>query len=307
MNFEVKILGCNSAIAQHGRHPTAQVFTINEKPYLIDCGEGTQMRMNDFKVKRFKIDQIFISHLHGDHYYGLIGLITSFNLLGRTNKLTIYGPESLQQIIDLQIKGGGTKLNYPIDFFATQANEKELIFENDFLSVHSFPLKHRVPTTGFLFKEKNDLRKINGSAIKAYKLDSQMYQALREGNDITDKLGHKIKNELVTFPPAPPRIYAYCSDTAYFPEIVPHIQNADLLYHETTFMADGEKRAAETMHSTTLDAANIANQAGVKKMLIGHFSSKYIQLNDLLNETRTHFSNTDLAVEGETFRIDRQI
>lgn len=299
-------MGCNSAIAQHGRHPTAQVFTINEKPFLIDCGEGTQMRMTDFKVKRFKIDQIFISHLHGDHYYGLVGLITTFNLLGRTNKLTIFSPAPLKQIIDLQLLAGGATLNYPLEFIATQAKEIELIYENDFLSVHSFPLKHRVPTTGFLFKEKNKLRKINGEAIKPFSLDSNMFQNLREGNDIIDKLGNIVKYENVTYPPSPPRSYAYCSDTAYFPEIIPHIQGVDLLYHETTFMADAEKRAIETMHSTTINAANIANQANVKRMIIGHFSSKYIQLNDLLNETRSHFANANLAVEGETFRVERQ-
>lgn len=303
MNFEVKILGCNSAIAQHGRHPTAQVITINEKPYLVDCGEGTQVRMSDFKVKRSKIEEIFISHLHGDHFYGLIGLLTSYNLLGRTTKLTVFGPKELQHIIEIQVIAGGSSLNYPIEFRTTQDKTKELIFENEFITVHSFPLKHRIPTTGFLFTEKNTLRKINGDIIKNFTLDAHLYKDLREGKDIIDKNGIAGKNEDLTFPPALPRKYAYCSDTAFFPEIIPIIEKADLLYHEATFMMDSEKRAFETMHSTTLDAANIATQAKVGKLIIGHFSSKYINLNNLLEEARNGFKHTELAIEGCSYKI----
>lgn len=305
MTFEVKILGSNSAVAQHGRHPTSQLVNIHDKYFLVDCGEGTQMRMNDFKVKRFKINHIFISHLHGDHYYGLIGVITTFQLLQRIEPLTIYGPPLLEEIIQLQLKAGGTQLNYPLLFVKTQDSHQELLFSDADVEIFSFPLQHRIPTTGFLFVEKSTQRRINGEKTKGLTLLPKDFIDLKEGRDVTLSDGSFFKNDSLTLPPYPPRRYAFCSDTKFLPELRSIIDGVDLLYHEATFMNDAEKRANDTYHSTTGQAAILAEMAGVKHLIVGHFSSKYIELNFLLEEVRQIFPNSDLAIEGATFKVLR--
>jgi len=304
LNFSVQILGSNSALAAHGRFPTSQVVQHNLSYFLIDCGEGTQMRMSHFHVKRSKIHHIFISHLHGDHYFGLIGLLTSYHLMGRTADLTVYGPPLLQQIIQLQLDASNTKLGYPLHFVATSTNGKLLIYESDELQVYSFPLMHRIDTTGFLFQEKLGKRKINKDKTAHLKLQPSDYTLLQEGKDV-EVNGCIIEHQSVTFNPPPARSYAYCSDTCYLPILKDTIKGVDLLYHEATFMEEQAKKAAQTFHSTTIEAGKIAALVGAKKLIIGHFSSKYANLNDPLMEVQSVFPNSVLAIEGEIFQVER--
>lgn len=306
MIFEVQILGSNSALADHGRHPTSQVVRFHHHHFLIDCGEGTQLRMQHFKIKRFKISHIFISHLHGDHYFGLIGLLTTFQLLRRNTPLTIVAPPNLEPIIRLQLEAGNTQLNYPLHFIYTQDKEKEVVFEDEWIKVSSFPLAHRIACTGFLFEEKSCPRRINSEAIKGLNLSSKHYEELKYGIDIIDNDGISHSNESLTFNPFKQRKYAYCSDTKFLPSLKDIIQGVDLLYHEATFMQDAEARAEETGHSTTIQAATQALQSEVKHLIIGHFSSKYIQLSPLLTESQSVFEETSLAIEGTVFQIDRK-
>lgn len=297
-------MGSNSALAAHGRYPTAQVVHQNTSYFLIDCGEGTQMQMSKFRVKRSKIEQIFISHLHGDHYFGLIGLLTSYQLMGRTLPLTIFAPHPLENIINAQLNASNTTLNYPLTFKSTKAEGKNLLFENDTLCVYSFPLKHRIPTTGFLFEEKEQSRRVDGEKTKALDLTPLNYKAILKGEDITIN-GKKYTSEELTLEPYQPRSYAFCSDTCYLPELKNHIHQVDLLYHEATFMKGAEEKATKTYHTTTEQAGEIAKIVEAKKLLIGHFSSKYIDLAEPLAETKSVFPNTQLAIEGETFEILR--
>jgi ribonuclease Z len=307
LTFEVQILGSNSALAAHGRHPTAQILRYGQRQFLIDCGEGTQMRLQRFKAKPFKIDHIFISHLHGDHYFGLIGLLTSFHLLQRKTPLTIYGPPQLELIIKIQLEVANTTLNYPLHIVATQAEKFEKLLDDDQICVSSFPLTHRIPCTGFIFQEKKHPRKINPETTAGLPLSAEMYEALRLGQDITDLDGRVHENAQLTQATTPARSYAYCTDTLYQPDIVPYLNGVDLLYHEATFSREAFLRAKETFHCTTEEAALIAHQAQVKKLLIGHFSSKYTDLNSLLEEATQVFPHTSLALEGQVFPITSEI
>lgn len=303
MQFEVQILGSNSAIAEHGRHPTAQVVYIHDRSFLIDCGEGTQLRMRHFGVRRFKIECIFISHLHGDHYFGLIGLLTTYHLLHRTTPLTIYGPPKLLDVFNLQLSIAGTTLCYPLHFVALDASNRQLLMDDHDLRVYSFPVKHRIPTVGFLFEEKCFSRKIDKEAVKDLGLEPAHYQALREGKDITLPDSRYFRNDTLTLPSSLPRSYAYCADTLFDPELATYFRDANLMYHEATFMHDHSQRAFETFHSTSRQAAEMAEIAGVQQLLIGHFSSKYLELSPLLQEAREVFTNTFLAEEGLVFEV----
>ncbi|MFN8294644.1 MAG: ribonuclease Z [Chitinophagales bacterium] len=302
-NFDITILGSNSAIFNHGRHPTAQVVTINNIHFLVDCGEGTQERLHENKIKWFKIDYILISHLHGDHYYGLIGLLTTFNLLKRKNKLTIFGPKDLKKIIDLQLKVANTKLNYELRFETTKDDEKRLLLDLPECLVYSFPLKHKLPTTGFLFTEKNELRQLNLEKLKKYSIAKTDFKLLKQGFDVLDKTGRKVKNSNVTTKGKQQRSYAFCSDTMYHLPLVKMIKNVDVLYHEATFLHEDLQRAVETTHSTAKQAGQIAKKVNAKKLLLGHFSSRYIDLSVLQNEAKTTFENVELAIEGEVFTV----
>lgn len=301
MDFEVTILGSNSAIAQHGRYPTAQVVRLGSQLFLVDCGEGTQYRILQNEIKWFKINDIFISHLHGDHYYGLIGLITTYNLLKRKDKLYIYAPSILKEIIELHLKASHTTLNYELEFIATNDDALHKIYENSVCEIYSFPLTHKIATTGFLFKEKTFLRRLDIEKITKLDINNQKYKLLQQGLDIEDEYGNFYKNEDLTFDAKPARSYAFCSDTMYDEKIIEYIRGVDFLYHEATFMEDAKQRATETKHSTAIDAANIALKAQVKKMIVGHFSSRYADLQPLLNQAKTIFENTELAEEGKTF------
>jgi ribonuclease Z len=303
LDFQIQILGSNSAIADHGRYPTSQVIHISNHYFLMDCGEGTQLRMLLYKVKWFSIDHIFISHLHGDHYYGLIGLLTTYNLLKRITPLTVYAPELLKEIVELHLKASRTKLNYELNFVFTNDEGMHLLFENDQAQIYSFPLKHKIPTTGFLFKQKPGERKLLTDKVEGLDIDKNYYRLLKQGEDVIDRNGVLIRAEDVTEAPGKAKTYAFCSDTMYTENIIQYINEADLLYHEATFLHESLYRAEETMHATALQAAQIAQKAKVSKLLIGHFSSRYLNLNVLLEEARTVFADTELAIEGEIFKV----
>jgi ribonuclease Z len=287
----------------HGRYPTAQAVKIKNNWFLIDCGEGAQMRFLQYHVKVFRVDQIFISHLHGDHYFGLIGLLTSYHLLKRSAPLTIFAPAQLKDIIALQLAASHTILNYELNFVDTQADHLRKIYENGSVEVFSFPLIHKIPTTGFLFREKHGERQLNASALQDIELEKKYYKLLKQGVDVEDQVGNTVKSEDVTFPPRPTRSYAFCSDTMYDESYLEVIKEVDLLYHEATFLQADRDRALDTWHTTALEAAQMAKAANAKKLLIGHFSSRYTDLNLLLAEARTVFENTELAIEGEVFRV----
>lgn len=290
----------------HGRHPSSQLLRIQQQTFLIDCGEGTQFQLQKFKCKPFRINCVFISHLHGDHYFGLIGLLTTFQLLRRESKLVIIGPPQLEEIIKLQLAVANSVLTYPIEFIVTQHEVPKVVFENDEVEVTSFPLEHRINCTGFLFKEKTANRRINPEAIQHLNLSPDHFHQLRDGKDVIDLNGTFHANTTLTLSGHPPRSYAYCTDTLFLRSIIPIVQNVDLLYHETTFMHEAIERAVLTFHSTTIQAATIAKEASVKKLLIGHFSSKYTDLQILLDECKEIFENTALSIEGEVFSIPRQ-
>jgi ribonuclease Z len=304
LQFEVTILGSNGAIPAFNRHPTSQVVSYNGSNYLIDCGEGTQLQMSKYSVKRGKLDHIFISHLHGDHYFGLIGLLTSFNLNYRTTDLHLYGPHGLDEIMNVHFKYAETKLKYAIVYHELKADEPRIIYENRYFSVETIILKHRLPTTGFLFKEKQPLRRIITEKIAEYKIPQTRIFEIKHGEDFVTEQGITIANTELTREPNLPRSYAYCSDTIYLEEIVPQLKGVDLLYHESTFIDEHADRAAETFHSTARQAATIAKKADVQKLLLGHFSARYEDLSIILDESRRVFANSHLAIEGETFPVD---
>lgn len=303
MNFDVTILGSNSAVFNHGRHPTSQVVNINNTLFLVDCGEGTQERLAENKIKWFRIDYIFISHLHGDHYFGLIGLLTTFNLLKRTGKLAIFGPKELKKILDVQLKASNTKLLFDLKFVATNDNDRNLLLDIPECTVYSLPLKHKIPTTGFLFVEKTETRQLDLQKLAKHTIDKTHYKWLKQGYDVQNKEGKTIRNQSVTTQGKTPRSYAFCTDTQYHLPLVKSIKNASLLYHESTFLEEDKTRAKETFHTTALQAAKIAKKANAGKLLLGHFSSRYIDLSVLEAEAKTVFKNTELALEGKVFKL----
>lgn len=304
MNFDITILGSNSASFAYGRHHTSQLVNHNQCLYLIDCGEGTQNQLARYKVKIQRISHIFISHLHGDHYLGLVGLISTMHLQGRTDALHIFAPAGLDEVITLQLRLSDTRLNYPITFHEVNTEIAAIIYENEVLTVSTIPLNHRVKCAGFLFKEKPKKRRIVMDALHRGYTNLHL-NLLKKGEDIRDENGEIVyKNSDVTLPPKHSRSYAYCSDTRYDVRIIPLVQHADLLYHESTFMSDMEQRAYETFHSTAAQAAQVAKTAEVGKLMLGHYSSRYKELEPLLTEAKDVFGNTILSIEGETLTIE---
>jgi ribonuclease Z len=303
MKFEVTILGSSSATPIYNRNPTAQVLNINERLYLIDCGEGTQLQMLRFDIKASRIDHIFISHLHGDHYLGLIGLLSSLHLNGRTKPLKLFGPAPLKEIIDVQFKYSETILNYTIEFTATNPSGPQVILENQDVVVETIPLDHRIPTTGFLFKQKKRLRKIIKHKAEALNIPIEHYPLLKKGAPYTAPDGTVYKNDELTVDPERPKCYAFCSDTIYNEAYFEQIGNVDLLYHESTFLHNMIDRANKTFHTTAWQAGQVALKTQAKALLIGHFSARYKSLNDLLDEARNVFENTELAIEGNTYPV----
>lgn len=297
----ITILGNNSAIPAYNRNPTAQVLSLQEESYLIDCGEGTQLQMTKYKIRRSKITRIFISHLHGDHYFGLIGLLTSMGLLGRTQDLYLHAPAALEGIINTQLQVADTRLPYPLHFLPLPAEGQ--VVDDKRITVHCFPVQHRIPCWGFVFAQKKKPRKLVIENVRAAEIPAAFYDNLQKGEDYTTKTGTVIRNTEVTIPSPPPKSYAYCADTIFDTSLAERVKNANLLYHETTYLKDLEERAAARFHSTTIQAGAIAQQAGVKRLLIGHFSSKYESLDAFLEETREVFPDTDLALEGVSYML----
>ena len=303
MTFEVTILGCSSASPSYHRHPSAQVLNIFERFFLIDCGEGTQMQMDRYKIKAAKINRIFISHLHGDHYLGLMGLLSTMHLQGRTKEMNIYAPKELKEIINIQLKFSQTILRFPIVYHDINPDKSEVIFEDEMLAISTIILKHRIQCTGFLFKEKKKPRKLIKEMVEKYAIPVEFMHRLKDGEDYHQ--GKKIvKNAELTTAATPARSYAYCTDTIYDEQITDIIKGTNLLYHEATFMNDLLERAKETYHTTCKQAGIIAKKANVKKLVIGHFSARYKDLNPLLIEAQAEFPETQLAVEGETFPVE---
>jgi ribonuclease Z len=297
--FGVTILGNNSALPAYGRHPTSQVVTVNGHLLLIDCGEGTQSQIAKYKIHRTKINHILISHLHGDHYFGLIGFITSMGLMGRENPLHVYSPAGLEAIVEMQLAVASTSLPYPIHFHVLNAEEK--IIDHDKFSVECFSVRHRIYCFGFIVREKKSPRRIDKKKLLQYDIPYSFYDKLKEGEDYEQKDGSIIKNESVTIANTPPRNYAYCADTIYDESLADKVKGVDIVYHEATYLKDLEERAAARFHSTSVQAAAIAAKAGAERLLIGHFSSKYEELDAFLDEAREVFPNSDLALEGVTF------
>lgn len=295
----VTILGNNSAIPAHNRHPTAQVVQTSEHSFLIDCGEGTQMQMDFYRIRRSKINHIFISHLHGDHYYGLIGLLTSYALNNRLNDLHIYCPHGLEHIIQVQLDVTGSRLPYNLYFH--DLGDEPVIFEDKKVVVSCFRVNHKIDCWGFLIKEKRNLRKIDIKQAKKYKIPSSFYEELHAGKDYVNSKKELVKNEWVTTAHPRSKSYAYCADTAYFEDICEVIEGVDLVYHESTYLDELQEKAASRYHSTTKQAAAIAKKANVKKLIIGHFSSMYSSLEMFAEEAREVFENTELAIEGTCY------
>lgn len=299
--FGVTILGNNSALPAYDRHPTSQVVTLDQYQFLVDCGEGTQMQLARYKVRRSRINHIFISHLHGDHYFGLPGLLTSMGLLSREADLHLYGPLSLKKIIDLILEAAGTRLPYTLHFHPL-IEEGALINDPRF-SVECFKVIHRIECWGFIFRERRKPRKINKETIGNYNLNLADFELLKLGKDVTSIEGKTVPNEEVTLPNKPARSYAFCADTIYEEAIANKVKDVSMLYHETTYLKELEERAAARFHATTVQAANIALKANATALLIGHFSSKYERLHEFLSETSEVFPSTQLAIEGVTYLI----
>ncbi len=296
--FEVKILGCGSATPTLNHHPTSQVLNIREKLFMIDCGEGTQLQMRKLRVPFPKLNHIFISHLHGDHCFGLMGMISTFDLLGRTADLFIHAEPSLQALLQPQIDFFCSRMAFKVHFEAFNPRENQVIYDDRSLTVSTIPLVHRVPTAGFLFREKQTSAHVIPEMLDFYQVPIRNIARIKAGEDYITANGEVISNARLTRPAQPARSYAYCSDTKYNEKIIPLVEGVDLLFHESTFMESERLRAEQTFHSTARQAATIAQRANVKCLMLGHYSARYLQLHDMLSEAQEIFPNTILANEG---------
>ncbi|VXC41496.1 Ribonuclease Z [Flavobacterium sp. 9AF] len=301
--MKLTILGCYAATPRTITNPTSQVLEIKNQMFLIDCGEGTQVQLRKHKIKFSRINHIFISHLHGDHFYGLIGLISTFMLLNRENDLHVYGPKGIKELILMQLKASGSYTGYNLYFHELHSNESEIIFEDEKVIVKTIPLQHRVYTNGYLFKEKNTQRKLNIEAVERHKIDSCYFQKIKSGGDITLEDGSIIKNNELTFDPDKEKSYAFCSDTVYNESILPIINEVDALYHESTFLESEAHLAEKTMHTTAKQAAKIAKEANVKNLIMGHYSTRYGNINLFKEEAQTIFNNVILADDGKEIEL----
>jgi len=302
--MKLTLLGCYAATPRTITNPTAQVLEIRNRMFLIDCGEGTQVQLRKNKLKFSKINHIFISHLHGDHMYGLVGLISTFMLLNRQTDLHVYGPKGIKEIILLQLRYSNSFTGYNLYFHELESKESEVIFEDDKVIVKTIPLQHRIYTNGFLFQEKPKERKLNVEAIEHYQIDKAYYRKIKYGGDITLDNGKIIPNAELSFDPEPTKSYAFCSDTVYNEGIVPHIQNVDVLYHEATFLESEADKAEKTMHSTAKQAATIAKLANVKHLVLGHYSTRYSSIELFQQEAETIFPNVLLGDDGKVLDFE---
>ena len=297
------ILGCYSATPRTLNNTTSQVLEINNHMFLIDCGEGTQVQLRKHKIKFNRIKHIFISHLHGDHFFGLVGLISTFRLLTRETDLHICGPKGIKEVITLQMKLADSWTNYKLIFHELTSKASELIFEDDKVEVHTIPLNHRVYTNGFLFKEKEGERKLDIKAVEDANIDTAYFRKLKQGFDVENKDGVLIDYKKVTKPANKPKSYAFCSDTMYKEDIVPIIKNVDVLYHESTFLEKHAHLGPKTKHSTAKEAAKIAKLANAETLILGHYSTRYDGLNAFKEEAQTVFKNVELSEDGKTFEF----
>ena len=301
--MKLTILGCYAATPRTITNPTAQVLEIKNQMFLIDCGEGTQVQLRKHKIKFSRINHIFISHLHGDHFYGLVGLISTFMLLNRENDLHIYGPKGIKELILMQLRASGSYTGYQLFFHELEGTESEIIFEDEKVVVKTIPLKHRIYTNGYLFQEKNLQRKLNIEAVENHKIDTCYYQKIKYGGDITLENGTVISNAALTFDPEPEKSYAFCSDTVYNEDILPIINEVDALYHETTFLESEAHLAEKTMHTTAKQAATIAQKAKVKTLIMGHYSTRYGNIDLFKEEAQTIFNNVILGDDGKEIEL----
>ena len=301
--MKIKILGCYAATPRTITNPTSQVLEIKNHMFLIDCGEGTQVQLRKHKIKFSRIEHVFISHLHGDHFFGLIGLISTFMLLGREKDLHIYGPKGIKEAILLLLKLGNAYTSYNLYFHELTSNESEIVFEDNKVRVSTIPLKHRVYTNGYLFEEKITERPLNIATILNYDIDKLYYNKIKMGGDITLEDGRVIANTELTFDPPLPNSYAFCSDTVYTTTILPIIKNVKVLYHESTFLEKEAHLAEKTMHTTAKQAANIAKLANAETLLLGHYSTRYGDINLFQKEAQEIFQNVLLGDDGAAFEF----
>ncbi|MGY5851725.1 ribonuclease Z [Salegentibacter sp. F14] len=302
--MKLTILGCYAATPRSFTNPSAQVLEIGNHLFLIDCGEGTQVQLRRNKIKFSRINHIFISHLHGDHFYGLVGLISTFMLLNRQKELHVYGPKGIKEIILLQLKLSKSWTSYPLYFHELTKRDPEVIFEDERVGVETIPLKHRVYTNGFLFREKPGDRKLLVDKAEAYNIDVALYKSLKKGKDVLSEDGKLISNALVTSDPPKPKSYAYCSDTMYDPGIISQIKGVTALYHESTFLESESHLAEPTQHSTAMQAARIALEARVGRLILGHYSTRYETIDHFKKEAENIFPATELADDGLEILFD---
>ncbi|MES2800601.1 MAG: ribonuclease Z [Bacteroidota bacterium] len=303
MNFDVIIIGSGAAIPTQKRNPTCQFVDCNDRHILIDCGEGSQLHFRKNNLKFQKLQHILISHLHGDHYFGLVGLLSTMHLLGRDKNLSIYGPVGLKEIVLMQLEFGGSKLDFEINWVPLDGKSSGLIFEDKLIEIHTFPLKHRIPTNGFLIKEKRKPRNLLSDKITGSGMSFEHMHILKEGKDIQLEDGRYFKNKDYTSNPPAIRSYAFCSDTAYSEKILEHIEGVNLLYHEATFIEKEADRAKKTYHSTAKQAATIAQKAKVKKLILGHLSARYENGKAHEEEAKSIFENTEVVEDGVKYSI----
>lgn len=299
--MKLTILGCYSATPRTLTNPTSQVLDINNHLFLIDCGEGTQVELRRHKIKFFRIKHIFISHLHGDHVYGLVGLISTFKMLKREAALHVYGPKGIKEMITIQLKLSNSWTDYPLHFHELESQDSEVVFEDEKVIVKTIPLQHRIYCNGFLFQEKPNDRKLNLGAALNYNIDKAYFNSIKKGKDIILDSGEVIPNSELTFEPEPSKSYAFCSDTKYNEEKISLIQNVTALYHEATFLESHEHLCDFTGHSTAKQAALIAKKANVEKLILGHYSTRYGTIQDFKTEAKQIFENTELAEDGKSF------
>jgi ribonuclease Z len=303
--MKLTILGSSSALPASGRFPSAHVLNAHERLFLIDCGEGTQMQLRKTKIRFGKINHIFISHLHGDHIFGLYGLLSTFSLMGRKNPIHLYAPENYENILKSHLSDFDIILSFEIDFIPLSGGDPVRILDDKYITVTSFPLQHRIPTFGFLFREKLTERNIIKECIDKFRIPTVRIPAIKKGEDFITPDGTIIKNEDITLPPSKPLSYAYCSDTKYFKRLASFVKEVNLLYHEATFDKSKDDLAEITGHSTTIDAAKTAINANAETLIIGHFSARYKDISLLVDEARSLFPATFPAIDGKSYEIGK--
>ncbi len=303
MKFELTILGSSAGLPAFNRFTTSQILNVQEQHYMIDCGEGTQMRLEQYSIPRGRIKQIFISHLHGDHINGLVGLLTSYSMVGRTEAISVFAPAGLKQLIDFQLHTTSSHITYPVTFYEIDTTQHKLIFEDKLVTVHSIPLDHRVPTAGFLFREKPRPNNIIPKKIEEYNIPFFQISEIKSGMDFVTRDGITIPNNQLTSPPPAPRSYAYCSDTLYTKCIIPIIEKVNLLFHETTFCHDMLENTTLSKHTTARQAAELATAAQVGQLITGHYSARYPNIEPILNEARHYFENSVAGLDGSVHEV----